>query len=111
MKTPEEYFVEVNGQKEVWWEKTIEYDLTVNGHSMKVRIAENPKSTYFYEWDEKEKIWVDDITPYLNENMAIVRECYEAGDFSHNTINVEKSKKWSNLEKKQWEEGDGPQTD
>jgi|TARA_Y100000389_G_scaffold204204_1_gene255569 hypothetical protein len=39
--------------KEVWWATTKEYELDVEGEITTVRIAETPKSTEFFQWNEK----------------------------------------------------------
>ena len=47
-----EYSIEVKSKDEVWWATTNEYDLDVNGENLSIRIAENPKSTEFFIWNE-----------------------------------------------------------
>tara|TARA_R110002073_G_scaffold330813_3_gene514968 strand:+ start:733 stop:960 length:228 start_codon:yes stop_codon:yes gene_type:complete len=44
--------IDVKSKDEVWWATTNEYDLEVNGENLSVRIAETPKSTEFFVWNE-----------------------------------------------------------
>ena len=44
--------IDVKSKDEVWWATTNEYDLEVNGENLSVRIAETPKSTEFFTWNE-----------------------------------------------------------
>jgi len=73
MSDIENYELTVNESKEVWWATTNEYDLEVNGESISVRIAENPKGTEFFQWDEKSG-WCDEGI------MAIVHEAWTNGE-------------------------------
>ena len=76
---PEE-LIEVKDTKEVWWAKTIEYDLVVKGKSISVRIAETPKGTDFYLWDSKGG-W--DAADTDDELMAIVHEAWCEGQLDY----------------------------
>ena len=44
--------IDVKSKDEVWWATTNEYDLEVNGENLSVRIAETPKSTEYFVWNE-----------------------------------------------------------
>jgi len=44
--------IKILGSKEVWSAITNEYELDIDGEIISVRIAENPKSTEFFEWNE-----------------------------------------------------------
>ena len=44
--------IKIIDSKEVWWATTKEYELDVEGEIITVRIAETPKSTEFFVWNE-----------------------------------------------------------
>ena len=77
MSTPEEYTVEVQDSKEVWWATTNEYDLEIDGENISVRIAETPKSTEFFEYEENSGWNEADTDSGL---MAIVYEAWQNGE-------------------------------
>ena len=77
MNTPDEYTLEVQESKEVWWATTKEYDLLVNGNLVRVRIAENPKCTEFYMYEDGSG-WTEQHTE--DGVMAIVYECWTNGE-------------------------------
>jgi hypothetical protein len=77
MSTPEEYAVEVQDSKEVWWATTKEYDLLVDGNLVRVRIAENPKGTDFYMYEDGSG-WTEQHTD--DGVMAIVYEAWSNGE-------------------------------
>lgn len=64
--------IEVLESKEVWWATTREYTLEVDGETVRVRIAETPKSTEFFEWNESTG-WEESDT-----EEGIMAEIYEA---------------------------------
>jgi len=69
--------VKVLDSKEVWWATTKEYDLEIDGEITSVRIAENPKGTEFFEWNEVsgwDEVDTDDGV------MKIVNEAWENGE-------------------------------
>ena len=69
--------VNVKGKDEVWWATTNEYDLDVNGENLSVRIAETPKSTEFFVWNEVNG-WEEADTD--EGIMAIVYETWSNGE-------------------------------
>ena len=69
--------VEVKGKDEVWWATTNEYDLEVNGENLSVRVAENPKSTEFFMWNESTG-WEEADTG--EGIMAIIYEAWSNGE-------------------------------
>jgi len=69
--------VNVKGKDEVWWATTNEYDLDVNGENLSVRIAETPKSTEFFVWNEVTG-WEEADTD--EGIMAIVYETWSNGE-------------------------------
>ena len=69
--------VKVLDNKEVWWATTKEYDLEINGEITTVRIAEDPKSTEFFEWNEISG-WEETDTD--DGVMKIVFEAWENGE-------------------------------
>jgi len=71
------YTIEVKGKDEVWWATTNEYDLEVDGENLSVRIAENPKSTEFFVWNESTGWEEADIDEGV---MAIVYEAWSNGE-------------------------------
>lgn len=44
--------IKVLESKEVWSAITTEYELDIDGEITSIRIAENPKNTEFFEWNE-----------------------------------------------------------
>jgi hypothetical protein len=44
--------IKILESKEVWSAITNEYELDIDGEIISVRIAENPKNTEFFEWNE-----------------------------------------------------------
>ena len=69
--------VNVKGKDEVWCATTNEYDLDVNGENLSVRIAETPKSTEFFVWNEVTG-WEEADTD--EGIMAIVYETWSNGE-------------------------------
>ena len=72
-----EYSIEVKSKDEVWWATTNEYDLDVNGENLSVRIAETPKSTEFFMWNESTG-WEEADTDECI--MAIIYEAWSNGE-------------------------------
>jgi len=77
MAAPEEYELTVKESKEVWWATTNEYDLEIDGENISVRIAETPKSTEFFEYEENSGWNEADTDSGL---MAIVYEAWQNGE-------------------------------
>ena len=72
-----DYTIEVKSKDEVWWATTNEYDLEVNGENLSIRIAENPKSTEFFMWNESTG-WEEADTD--EGIMAIIYEAWSSGE-------------------------------
>jgi len=72
-----EYSIEVKSKDEVWWATTNEYDLDVNGENLSIRIAENPKSTEFFIWNESTG-WEETDTD--EGIMTIIYEAWSNGE-------------------------------
>ena len=64
--------IDVKSKDEVWWATTNEYDLEVNGENLSVRIAETPKETEFFEWNETTGWEPADI------DSGLMKEVYDA---------------------------------
>ena len=71
------YTIDIKSKEEVWWATTDEYDLEVNGENLSVRIAENPKGTEFFVWNEATG-WEEADTD--GGIMAIVYEAWNNGE-------------------------------
>tara|TARA_Y100000389_G_scaffold1867_1_gene1905 strand:+ start:115 stop:342 length:228 start_codon:yes stop_codon:yes gene_type:complete len=69
--------IDVKSKDEVWWATTNEYDLEVNGENLSIRIAETPKSTEFFIWNESTG-WEEADTD--TGIMEIVYEAWSNGE-------------------------------
>ena len=69
--------IKVLESKEVWSAITTEYELDIDGEITSVRIAENPKNTEFFEWNEISGWEESDIDDGL---MKIVYEAWSNGE-------------------------------
>ena len=69
--------IDVKSKDEVLWATTNEYDLDVNDENLSVRIAETPKSTEFFVWNEVTG-WEEADTD--EGIMAIVYETWSNGE-------------------------------
>mgnify|MGYP003625294839 CR=1 FL=1 len=69
--------IKVLESKEVWSAITTEYELDIDGEITSIRIAENPKNTEFFEWNEISGWEESDIDDGL---MKIVYEAWSNGE-------------------------------
>ena len=69
--------IKVLESKEVWSAITTEYELDIDGEITSIRIAENPKNTEFFEWNEISGWEEADIDDGL---MKIVYEAWSNGE-------------------------------
>lgn len=80
--------------KEVWWERTLEYKLEVDGIEYEIRYNESPKWTNIYVWDGYN--WLEDSfqTTIPEEVFQIANmigtECMDAGE-----IEMSWNEKWN----------------
>jgi len=69
--------IKILESKEVWSAITTEYELDIDGEIISVRIAENPKNTEFFQWNEVSGWDEVDIDDGL---MKIVYDAWSNGE-------------------------------
>jgi len=69
--------IKILESKEVWYATTKEYELDIDGEIISVRIAENPKNTEFFQWNEVSGWDEVDIDDGL---MKIVYDAWSNGE-------------------------------